>query len=202
MIEYKAKPGNLMGMAHMVVRKNPYYFCVLNLRELSSTQLDVLSSACEQIETACWRAKEDFSSYFKKNDVLAYVVFQNTIVGFLLASRWLDKDTAVCALEEMMILKEHRGQGFWKPLKGLVNHFVLKNYTENKNVKYACNILNTCNPAIIHLAKRHKYLYKKSNFSPNKQIIDLANKYINDYGCVVLDESNPFFSQRKFFRLQ
>jgi GNAT superfamily N-acetyltransferase len=175
-----------------------YRFHIINLRELPKEQLEILCQQCEQVEHACWNAQEAFPVYFRRHDVLAYVVWNNAIVGFLLVSHWLDNEIAVYALEEMMILEDHRGQGFWKPLMGLVHHFMLEHYAHNQQVKLFCSIFNTCNPGLMFLSKKYAHLCAASNFSPNDRIIDVANQYILNNQLVALQPDSPFFLKASF----
>lgn len=193
------KSSTLIEIATTVIDKSPYIICVSNLKNLSKDQKEYLCHACETVENACWSAQEQFSCYFAKNDVISYVVYNDKIIGFLLATHWQEGETAICSLEEMMILDEHRGHGFWRLLVQLVNNMVASFYIKSHELKNFCNIANTCNPAVMMMAKKSESDYFASNFTPNPDVIRIANNYIKTNKLTALEQKHePFYLKNSF----
>lgn len=194
------RDGNLYtAMAEKTISFQGYRICTANLNQLNSDQIQNLRNACRKVEERCWNPLENFDAYFSKNDAISYIVEENTVVGFLLATHWEDHGTVVCSLEEMMILETHRGLGCWRPLMLLLNHLVASLYINSKTIKHFCNIANTCNPAMMMLAKKSAGKYLATTFTPNQDIVRIAQGYIEKHQLTSLhEECPPFYLKQSF----
>jgi len=178
---------------YFLLEHDHYSFYAIDIGAEKLSPNHPIVKRCEIIEKTCWASKENFYNYLSKRDLLLLVSFNEEIIGFALASAWMDGVYGIFAGDEVMIIPEYRGKKLTIKLTWLGLYLLTRFYSLTKEIKQLVGFGLSCNPRTMMMIYKRRKLLLESNFSPRSTLSDIAKDYINHLGYKTLTDDDPFF---------
>lgn len=167
----------------------------INIKNTPVNELEVILNECEAVEKSCWDAQENFHDYAKKRDLLTYVVKNEKIVAFQIASYWIYNQYFIYDLDETMVIKECRGNSIALALSAVsCRSFYLK-MSNMKEVNKMTFISLTPNIRLINLLDKLRFAIRfvDTSFNPSQNLLKIHDSVLERKGATLVHKDFPFF---------
>jgi len=178
---------------YKLLKKGSYTYYAVDLTKEEFSPEHPIIKGCREVEVSIWNPREDFDVFYKKCDIISFIVYQDEIIGFTLISAWIEDIYGIAVCEEIMIRSEHHGKGLTNKLGWLSVHFLLRYYSMTGRIKQVVGLGLSVNPKTMLMLYRRKWLAPETTFTPTDVLRKVAWHYVNHHKYTPLDEDNPFF---------
>ncbi len=182
-----------------IQNKDGFRFYTIDIKHVDISRIKTIIDDCEKVESECWKAQEDFYSYFIERDLVTYIVKDHKLVGFQLVAYWEFERYVVFSLDETMVLSEFRGNRLGLTLCTLSARSIFTIFSKKEKVRFV-GLSITPNPHVIMGFYKYRALFRimQNTFNPSKDLMMIYNKLLFRKKASLVNKDYPFFFKNMF----